>query len=529
VAVRKIKRALVSVSDKRGLDVFARGLAKLGVEIVSTGGTARSLVEAGVAVREVAELTGFPEILGGRVKTLHPKVHGGILHVRDDEEHARQVEEHGILPIDLVVVNLYPFERTVAAADVTAADAIENIDIGGPSMIRSAAKNFHDVAVVVDPEDYPAVLDEIERAEGTLSGATRLRLARAAFEHTSRYDRRIAEFLVDRVKLDHETGRIDVVEPELLPRALTLELTREAALRYGENPHQKAALYVEGRARGVAGAEQLQGKELSYNNYLDLDAAWSLVSDLDGDAACAIVKHTNPCGAATGATPLQAYTRALETDPVSAFGSIIAFNCAVDGDTAAVLSELFVEAIAATEFSERAMATFQRKKNLRVMRMRDAAPANGPTLELRRISGGVLVQERDTGHVGVEDLRVVTKRKPVFEETRALLFAWTIVKHVKSNAIVYATDGQLVGVGAGQMSRVDSVKLGAQKARLPLAGTVLASDAFFPFRDGLDAAASHGVRAVIQPGGSVRDEEVIAAADEHDIAMVFTGMRHFKH
>jgi phosphoribosylaminoimidazolecarboxamide formyltransferase/IMP cyclohydrolase len=528
--VRKIRRALVSVSDKQGLDAFARGLANCGIEIVSTGGTSRALAEAGVAVREVADLTGFPEILDGRVKTLHPKVHGGILHVRDDEAHARQVGEHGIEPIDLVVVNLYPFERAVAAEGVTAADAIENIDIGGPSMLRSAAKNFRDVAVVVNPSDYAHVLDELDRNDGSLSTVTRLRLARSAFEHTAHYDRKIAEFLVNRVEIDPEAGALEVIPGELLPPRLTLELKRSAGLRYGENPHQRAALYVEGHAWGVAGAEQLQGKELSYNNYLDLDAAWSLVCDLDGEAACAIMKHTNPCGAATGASVLQAYRRALETDPVSAFGSIIAFNRPVDGPAAAALAELFVEAIAAPGFTDEALDALRRKKNLRVMRMvRSDNDPSGPVLELRRISGGVLVQERDTGRVGVEDFRVVTNRKPSFEETRALLFAWTVVKHVKSNAIVYASDGQLVGVGAGQMSRVDSVRIGADKAHLSLEGTVLASDAFFPFRDGLDEAAARGVRAVIQPGGSVRDEEVIGAANERDVAMVFTGMRHFKH
>jgi phosphoribosylaminoimidazolecarboxamide formyltransferase/IMP cyclohydrolase len=520
----------VSVSDKTGLDALARGLSRIGVEIVSTGGTSRALADAGVPVREIADLTGFPEILDGRVKTLHPKVHGGILHVRADEEHMRQVEAHGIEAIDLVVVNLYPFERTVATRGVTAGDAIENIDIGGPSMIRSAAKNFRDVAVVVDPGDYARVLEELERNDGALSTVTRLRLARSAFEHTSHYDRRIAEFLVNRTEVDPESGDVEVVDAELLPPRVTLELKREAGLRYGENPHQKAALYVEGRAWGVAGADQLQGKELSYNNYLDLDAAWALVSDLDSDTACAIVKHTNPCGAATGATALQAYQRALETDPVSAFGSIIAFNRPVDGEAARALAELFVEAIAAPEYSDEALDVLRRKKNLRVMRMvRSDDDPKGPMLELRRVLGGVLVQERDAGRVGVEDFRVVTHRKPTFEETRALLFAWTVVKHVKSNAIVYANDGQLVGVGAGQMSRVDSVRLAADKARLPLVGTVLASDAFFPFRDGLDEAARRGVRAVVQPGGSVRDEEVIAAANEHEITMAFTGMRHFKH
>ncbi|HQR39548.1 MAG TPA: bifunctional phosphoribosylaminoimidazolecarboxamide formyltransferase/IMP cyclohydrolase [Blastocatellia bacterium] len=525
--MKKITRALVSVSDKTGLEPFARALAALGIEIVSTGGTARTLSELGIPVREISELTGFPEMLDGRVKTLHPMVHGGILHIREDETHRRQVAEHGIQPIDLVVVNLYPFQQTVAKEGVTPSDAIENIDIGGPSMIRSAAKNFNDVAVVVDPADYSRVVEELERNEGYLSNVTRLRLARSAFETTSAYDRAVAQFLVNRVQLDMETGELSVIDSELLPPRLALEMKREAGLRYGENPHQRAALYSEGDRRGVAGAVQLQGKELSYNNYLDLDAAWSLVCEFTEDTACAIIKHTNPCGAATGRTVRSAYERALATDPVSAFGSIIAFNAPVDGETATALSELFVEAIAAPDFTTDALETFRKKKNLRIMRV--GAGESPVELELRRISGGVLVQERDAGRINVEDLRIVTERKPTFEETRALLFAWTLVKHVKSNAIVYASDGQLVGVGAGQMSRVDSVRLGASKAKLPLEGTVVASDAFFPFRDGLDEAASHGIRAVIQPGGSVRDEEVIAAADEHGIAMVFTGMRHFKH
>jgi phosphoribosylaminoimidazolecarboxamide formyltransferase/IMP cyclohydrolase len=524
--VKKIARALVSVSDKRGIEEFARALVDLGVEIVSTGGTAKTLSERGIAVREVSELTGFPEILDGRVKTLHPMVHGGILHIRDEETHRQQVAEHGIQPIDLVVVNLYPFEQTVGREGVAPEEAVENIDIGGPSMIRSAAKNFNDVAVVVNPDDYALVAEELERNSRALSAVTRLRLARAAFEQTARYDRAIAEFLVNRLEMDPASGSLSVIESELLPPRLTIALRREAELRYGENPHQRAALYAEGRRGGVAGAEQLHGKELSYNNYLDLDAAWALVSDLS-DTACAIIKHTNPCGAATAPTALEAYQRALATDPVSAFGSIIAFNVEVDADAAEALSELFVEAIVAPSFTDGALETLKKKKNIRLMRTKPGE--EGAILELRRVSGGVLVQERDCGRVGVEDLRVVTERKPTFEETRALLFAWTLVKHVKSNAIVYAGDGQLIGVGAGQMSRIDSVRLGAEKAQLPLEGSVLASDAFFPFRDGLDLAASHGVRAVIQPGGSVRDEEVIAAANEHDITMVFTGMRHFKH
>jgi phosphoribosylaminoimidazolecarboxamide formyltransferase/IMP cyclohydrolase len=525
--VKTIARALVSVSDKRGLDAFARRLEGHGVEILSTGGTAKLLADAGISVREVSDFTGFPEILDGRVKTLHPKIHGGILHIRDNPSHVEQAATHGIRPIDIVVVNLYPFERTVARPDVAADEAVENIDIGGPSMLRSAAKNFHDVAVVVDPADYERVADEMDANNGGLTMATRLELARTAFDHTARYDRAIADFLANRVSLDESTGSLSVGSVEMLPPRLTLSLTRKMGLRYGENPHQSAALYVDGESRGIAGAEQLQGKELSYNNLLDLDAAWSLINEFD-DTACAIIKHTNPCGAATGRTVLQAYHRALETDPTSAFGSIIAFNRIVDDETATALADLFVEAIVAPGYSGEAVELFKRKKNLRVMRVGEPG-ASQTEMEVRRVSGGVLVQERDSGRIHIEDLRTVTDRRPTFDEMRALIFAWNIVKHVKSNAIVYANDGQLVGVGAGQMSRIDSARIGAEKARLPVAGTVLASDAFFPFRDGLDAAAMHGVKAVIQPGGSVRDEEVIAAANEHGMAMVFTGMRHFKH
>lgn len=525
--MRTISRALVSVSDKTGLDVFARRLNAHGVEILSTGGTAKMLADAGLPVREVSDFTGFPEILDGRVKTLHPRVHGGILAIRDNPSHTAQVAEHGIEPIDIVVVNLYPFEKTVARPEVNAAEAIENIDIGGPSMLRSAAKNFHDVAVVVDPADYERVANEMDANNGTLSLATRLDLARTAFDHTARYDRAIADFLANRVSMAEGTEQLAVGAGGELPARFSLSLTRKAVLRYGENPHQAAALYVDSYPRGVAAAEQLQGKELSYNNLLDLDAAWSLINEFE-DSACAIIKHTNPCGAATGRSVLQAYQRALETDPTSAFGSIIAFNRPVDAEAATALAELFVEAIVAPGYSDEAREIFTRKKNLRVMRV-DALEAQQSELEVRRISGGVLVQARDTGRIQIEDLRTVTERRPTFEEMRALLFAWNVVKHVKSNAIVYANDGQLVGVGAGQMSRIDSARIGAEKARLPIEGSVLASDAFFPFRDGLDAAAAHGVSAVIQPGGSVRDEEVIAAANEHGMAMVFTGMRHFKH
>jgi phosphoribosylaminoimidazolecarboxamide formyltransferase/IMP cyclohydrolase len=529
--VGKIERALVSVSDKNGLEPFARALAALGVEIFSTGGTALMLAGLSIPVREVAELTGFPEILDGRVKTLHPAIHGGILAIRDRREHRDQLAEHDIQPIDLVIVNLYPFAETVASPDVTVAEAIENIDIGGPSMLRAAAKNFNDVAVVVDPADYSVLVDELERNDGALSLVTRFRLARKAFEHTARYDAAIATFLIDRVTLPPEGGVPTLVAPEVTPPRLAFLLRKARTLRYGENPHQRAALYVEeGAGTGLAAAEQIQGKELSYNNLLDLDAAWALVSEFTGETACAIVKHTNPCGAALGASARDAYERALATDPISAFGSVIAFNAGVDDAAAAVLAELFVEAIVAPDYSDGALEILGRKRNLRAMRIR--AGEGGPdrrVLELRRISGGILAQERDTGRVGPGSLQVVTERAPTAEEMRDLLFAWTVVKHVKSNAIVYARGAQLIGVGAGQMSRIDSVRLGADKARLALEGSALASDAFFPFRDGLDEAVRRGVRAVIQPGGSVRDAEVIEAANEQGVAMVFTGMRHFKH
>ncbi len=526
--LKKIKRALISVSDKAGLVEFARRLSGHSVELVSTGGTARMLREAGLEVRDVSDLTGFPEILGGRVKTLHPKVHGGILAVRDDETHRLQVEENHIEYIDMVVVNLYPFRETVARADVRVEEAIENIDIGGPSMIRSAAKNFEDVAVVVSPGDYPVIADEMDAGDGAVSRLTRLRLARHAFEATSQYDAAISEFLVGAVVMDAESEALRVEKTENLPARFTLFAKKRENLRYGENPHQRAALYVPYDSEGgVACAEQLQGKELSYNNLIDLDAAWALVSEF-GDLATVIIKHTNPCGAATGEDAREVFEKARATDPVSAFGGIIGFNRVVTADAARAIAETFFEAIIAPDYEPGAIQALAAKKNLRVMRMGEGAGGEAP-YDLRMISGGLLVQDRDRGTLDEGDLRVVTHRDPTNEEMRALLFAWIIAKHVKSNAIVYAREGQLVGVGAGQMSRVDSAKIGAMKAQLPLEGTVLASDAFFPFRDGIDEAARSGVTAVIQPGGSVRDEEVITAANEHNIAMVFTGMRHFKH
>jgi phosphoribosylaminoimidazolecarboxamide formyltransferase/IMP cyclohydrolase len=527
--LKKITRALISVSDKTGLVEFARKLTAHSVEIISTGGTARTLREAGLKVRDVSELTGFPEILGGRVKTLHPKVHGGLLAVRDDAQHQQQVQANGIEYIDMVVVNLYPFRETVARAEVTVEEAIENIDIGGPSMIRSAAKNFNDVVVVVDPSDYASVAGELDSSGGQVALATRFRLARRAFETTSQYDSAISNFLENSIALDPATERLQVEKPAGLPARLTLLARKAMDLRYGENPHQRAALYIGGESKGgIASAEKLQGKELSFNNLIDLEAAWSLVSEF-GDTACVIIKHTNPCGAATGEDAREAFEKARATDPVSAFGGIIGFNRTVTESAAQAIASTFFEAIAAPDYEPAALSVFAAKKNLRVMRV-PSSPTSADQYDVRVISdGGILIQDRDRGKLDDSSLSIVSGRPPTDEEMQALRFAWILAKHVKSNAIVYAREGQLVGVGAGQMSRVDSVKLGAMKAHLPLAGCVVASDAFFPFRDGVDEAARAGITAVIQPGGSVRDEEVIAAANEHNLAMVFTGMRHFKH
>jgi phosphoribosylaminoimidazolecarboxamide formyltransferase/IMP cyclohydrolase len=523
--LKKIARALISVSDKTGLIDFARRLAHHSIEIISTGGTASALRDAGLTVRDISDLTGFPEILGGRVKTLHPKVHGGLLAIRDNADHRKQVEENHIEYIDIVVVNLYPFRQTVARETVTVEEAIENIDIGGPSMIRSAAKNFEDVVVIVDPADYQAVADEMDSNNGTVSQRSRFILARKAFGMTSSYDAAIADFLVDSILIDEDESLV-VERTAALPKRLTLFAAKEMGLRYGENPHQRAALYrVAGWEGGTASAEKIQGKELSFNNLIDTDAAWSLVSELS-ETASVIIKHTNPCGAATAASVREAFEKAKATDPVSAYGGIVGFNQSVTGEAARAIAETFFEVIIAPDYEKEALEIFASKKNLRVMRM--IKPASS-SFDVRTISGGLLVQDRDRGTLDEADLKVATERKPSEEEMRALRFAWIVAKHVKSNAIVYARDGQLIGVGAGQMSRVDSVKIGAMKAALPLEGCALASDAFFPFRDGIDEAARVGVTAIIQPGGSVRDAEVIEAANEHGMAMVLTGMRHFKH
>lgn len=525
--MNRVKRALISVSDKTGLVDFAQRLAPHQIELISTGGTAKLLRDAGLDVRDISDLTGFPEILGGRVKTLHPKVHGGLLAIRDSLEHQQQVAENQIEYIDMVVVNLYPFRETIARDDVTVAEAIENIDIGGPSMIRSAAKNFADVAVVVDPNDYPVIADELDATDGQVSSLTRLRLARRAFETTAQYDAAISGFLIGSVTPDATTRELRIETPPEMPARFTIFAKKEMDLRYGENPHQRAALYTLQNSGATRQPEKLQGKELSFNNLIDTDAAWALICELD-ETACAIIKHTNPCGAATGADVLEAFEKAKATDPVSAYGGIVAFNRPVTEAAARAIAESFFEVIVAPDYESSALEVLAAKKNLRVLRMGEDAK-DDRALDIRLIGSGLLVQDRDRGTLDEVELRVRTERRPSDEEMRALRFAWVIAKHVKSNAIVYARAGQLVGVGAGQMSRVDSSKLGAMKAQLPLAGTVLASDAFFPFRDGVDEAAKVGVTAIIQPGGSVRDEEVIAAANQHNIAMVFTGMRHFKH
>src|SRR5215216_1652823 len=547
--LRPIRRALISVSDKTGILDLARELTRFNVEIISTGGTAKTLRDAGITVRDISDITGFPEMMDGRVKTLHPRVHGGLLAIRDNPEHVAAMQQHLIQPIDLVVVNLYPFAETIKREGVTREEAIEQIDIGGPAMIRSAAKNARDVAVVVLPSRYQSIVTELKNHEGALSLATRQRLAQEAFQHTAAYDVIVSAFLSSKRLPDSSvmTGGItafaggssfsasrDDVGEEFsveefrgqLPGQKSWTISKLTDLRYGENPHQIAALYQMAVRGGVANAEIISGKEMSFNNYVDADAAWALVNDLE-QSACAIIKHTNPAGVGLGDTPGEAYTKALATDPVSAFGGIVAFNQTVDADAAQEVVKIFTEVVIAPDYAASALEILKAKKNLRVLRL--AQQKSTKKLEFRHISGGMLVQTADDHRLEPQELKVVTARAPSEEEIRALLFAWIVCKHTKSNAIVYARADQTVGVGAGQMSRVDSVKIGAMRAQLPVAGSVLASDAFFPFRDGVDEAARHGITAVIQPGGSVRDEEVIAAANEHGLAMVFTGVRHFKH
>jgi phosphoribosylaminoimidazolecarboxamide formyltransferase/IMP cyclohydrolase len=521
-----MKRALLSVYRKEGISELARGLVVRGFQIVSTGGTADQLAKDGVPVVSVSEATGFPEILDGRVKTLHPKIHAGILARRDVPAHGKALAEHGIPLVDVVVVNLYPFEDKVAKG-APFEEAIENIDVGGPSMVRAAAKNFSHVAVVVDPADYPVLLEQLDR-EGGIDGPTRLYFAQKAFRHSARYEAAIAGYLA---QVEAKDGGYAVAETdEVFPYRLALSFEKVQDLRYGENPHQRAAFYSDlgSTVYSMAAARTLQGKELSFNNILDLDAAWRLVTELE-EPACVIVKHTNPCGAALGKGVLEAYERAWACDPVSAFGGILAFNRRLDAATARKIAAVFVEAVVAPGYEPEAREALAAKKNLRVLDMDTTGIHKVTGFDLRRVMGGLLAQEWDLHRLDRARCEVVTKRKPTEEEWRALLLAWTVVKHVKSNAVVYANTVQTVGVGAGQMSRVDSARFAALKAQLPLEGTVAASDAFFPFRDGIDEIARVGARAVIQPGGSVKDEEVVAAADEHKLAMVFTGVRHFRH
>ena len=527
-SAKPIHRALLSVTDKTGLVEFAQALASFGVELVSTGGTARALREAGLAVRDISDLTGFPEMLDGRVKTLHPLVHGGLLYIRGNKQHEAAVAAHGIEPIDMVVVNLYAFEKTAAQPGVAFGHLIENIDIGGPSMVRSAAKNFEDVAIVTSVADYPALIEEFKSANGAaLSRETRWRLARQAFATTAAYDTAIANTL-DQIAEAPEPLASAAPQVPSLPTTLRINFPLAQSLRYGENPHQRAALYSDGTGLGIAGATQLQGKELSFNNLVDLDACWELAQEFDQPAVI-IVKHTNPCGAATGATILEAYQKALASDPVSAFGGVIGINRPVDAEATAEIAKLFVEAIAAPAFTPEARERFAAKKNLRLVQVHSAPPR--PVV--KHVSGGLLLQDADTGRINADDLdsalKIVTWRPPTADELRSLLFAWRVAKHVKSNAIVYARDGQTIGVGAGQMSRVDAARFGAMKGVLPLKGCVAASDAFFPFPDGLETVAQAGATAVIQPGGSVKDQDVIDAADRLGVAMVFTGIRHFRH
>jgi len=511
--LRRIRRALISVSDKTGIVDLARELARFEVEIISTGGTSKALRDAGLAVRDISEITGFPEMMDGRVKTLHPRVHGGLLALRDNAEHVDAMNRHEIQPIDLVIVNLYPFAETIRREGVTREEAIEQIDIGGPAMIRSAAKNARDVAVVVSSDEYLNIINELNQNDGALSLKTRNRLAQKAFEHTAQYDLMVSSYLAADAS-------------DSLPDRLSWTMKKAADLRYGENPHQRAALYKTSETGGIANAAVLSGKEMSFNNYVDAAAAWQLVCDFE-DTACAIIKHTNPAGVGLGHNPAEAYQKALMTDPVSAFGGIVAFNCAVDVAAAQEIVKIFTEVVIAPEYHVAALEVLTTKKNLRVIHMGGTGEDRG--VELKQIGGGMLVQTADDHKLDRGHLKVVTTRKPSEEEIRALLFAWIVCKHTKSNAIVYARAGQTIGVGAGQMSRVDSVKIGAMRALLPVAGSVLASDAFFPFRDGIDEAVKHGITAVIQPGGSVRDDEVIAAANGHGLAMIFTGIRHFKH
>ncbi|EJL3960552.1 bifunctional phosphoribosylaminoimidazolecarboxamide formyltransferase/IMP cyclohydrolase [Vibrio parahaemolyticus] len=526
---RPIRRALISVSDKTGIVEFAQALAERGVDILSTGGTARLLAEQGIAVTEVSDYTGFPEMMDGRVKTLHPKVHGGVLGRRGQDDDV--MATHGINPIDMVVVNLYPFAETVAKDGCTLADAVENIDIGGPTMVRSAAKNHKDVTIVVNASDYDRVIAEMDANDKSLTLETRFDLAIAAFEHTAAYDGMIANYFGTMVPSYGENKEGD--EESKFPRTFNQQFEKKQDMRYGENSHQAAAFYVEANPQeaSVSTARQIQGKALSYNNIADTDAALECVKEFN-EPACVIVKHANPCGVALGKDILEAYNRAYQTDPTSAFGGIIAFNQELDAETAtAIVERQFVEVIIAPSVSAEAIEVVAAKKNVRLLECGEwSTKTTG--FDVKRVNGGLLVQDRDQGMVSLDDLKVVSKRQPTEEELKDALFCWKVAKYVKSNAIVYAKGDMTIGVGAGQMSRVYSAKIAGIKAAdegLEVAGSVMASDAFFPFRDGIDAAAEAGIKCVIQPGGSMRDDEVIAAADEHGMAMIFTGMRHFRH
>lgn len=515
-----IKRALVSVSNKSGLSDFISHLVKMEIEIISTGGTASFLKTEGIPVLQISDYTGSPEILDGRVKTLHPKIFGGLLGKRNDPKHLMEMQKNMIEPIDMVVVNLYPFESVTAKEDCPFEEAIENIDIGGPSLLRAAAKNFPHVAVICDPTWYPVVLQELQKNHGTLSLETSQKLARSAFQHTARYDSLISSYLF----------KVEGVASSF-PEILNLQLEKGQNLRYGENPHQKAAFYrdVQPPEGSLAKARQIQGQELSFNNILDLNACLDLVTEFE-ESAAVIIKHNNPCGVALDSSLLAAYNKARSCDPVSAFGGVLGFNRTLTADIADEIGKTFVEAVIAPGYDPEALAILSKNTKLRVMEFQLSSQIKNPAIyDMKRVLGGLLLQERDLLDLNERDLKVVTKRNPSEKEWGALRFAWKVVKHVKSNAIVCTTEQQTVGIGAGQMSRVDSVKIAAMKAQLPTKGTVLASDAFFPFRDGVDAAASMGVTAIIQPGGSVRDAEAIQAADEHGLAMVFTGVRHFKH
>ncbi len=521
----RIERAILSVTDKTGLVEFARRLAAMDVELISTGGTAKLLRDSGIKVKDISDLTGFPEMLDGRVKTLHPKVHGGILHMRSKKEHLAACAEHGIQPIDMVVVNLYAFEKTASKPGVEFEDVIENIDIGGPSMVRSAAKNFQDVAIVTSPSDYEAIASEMESNNKSLSLKTKWGLAQKAFATTAAYDSAIASTLEQIGAPEGDGKKFELGKaPEGFPDKLRLSFNKAFDLRYGENPHQKAALYSDGSGKGIANGKQLQGKELSYNNIVDLQAAWDLAQEFD-EVVCAIIKHTNPCGTAVASSLAEAYKRALECDPVSAFGGVIGVNRPIDKETATEMAKLFVEAIAAPGFDDAAKEIFAAKKNLRLV---EVVPMQQKWV-LKNVSGGVLLQDNDMHPITEADLKIVSERKPTAQEIKDLLFAWKVCKHVKSNAILYARNGQSTGVGAGQMSRVDSAKIGAMKSVLGIKGSVAASDAFFPFPDGVEEIAKAGATAIIQPGGSVRDQEVIDTANKLGLAMVLTGVRHFRH